>query len=74
MKFKEENVFSKGLPCLTFTVYLWCLQVALLKGGCIEMMVLRSTMTYDGQRNQWKVTRAYTNIIKVTVCLLRFRA
>ncbi|XP_013165741.1 PREDICTED: thyroid hormone receptor alpha [Papilio xuthus] len=30
-------------------------QVALLKGGCIEMMVLRSTMTYDGQRNQWKL-------------------
>lgn len=30
-------------------------QVALLKGGCIEMMVLRSTMTYDGQRNQWKI-------------------
>ncbi|XP_022827505.1 nuclear hormone receptor HR96 isoform X1 [Spodoptera litura] len=30
-------------------------QVALLKGGCIEMMVLRSTMTYDGQRKQWKI-------------------
>ncbi|XP_072933304.1 nuclear hormone receptor HR96 isoform X2 [Epargyreus clarus] len=30
-------------------------QVALLKGGCIEMMILRSTMTYDGQRNQWKL-------------------
>ncbi|XP_073963351.1 nuclear hormone receptor HR96 [Choristoneura fumiferana] len=30
-------------------------QVALLKGGCIEMMILRSTMTYDGQANQWKV-------------------
>ncbi|KAJ0170669.1 hypothetical protein K1T71_013441 [Dendrolimus kikuchii] len=30
-------------------------QVALLKGGCIEMMILRSTMTYDGQRNQWKI-------------------
>ncbi|XP_068625517.1 nuclear hormone receptor HR96 [Battus philenor] len=30
-------------------------QVALLKGGCIEMMVLRSTMTYDGQRNQWEL-------------------
>ncbi|XP_041985210.1 nuclear hormone receptor HR96 [Aricia agestis] len=28
-------------------------QIALLKGGCIEMMVLRSTMTYDGQANQW---------------------
>lgn len=30
-------------------------QVALLKGGCTEMMVLRSTMTYDGQRNSWKL-------------------
>ncbi|KAJ2941640.1 hypothetical protein O0L34_g14696 [Tuta absoluta] len=30
-------------------------QVALLKGGCIEMMILRSTMTYDGQRNSWKL-------------------
>lgn len=30
-------------------------QVALLKGGCIEMMILRSTMTYDGQRNQWRI-------------------
>ncbi|GBP89160.1 Nuclear hormone receptor HR96 [Eumeta japonica] len=28
-------------------------QVALLKGGCIEMMVLRSTMNYDGQKNSW---------------------
>ncbi|KAL0811601.1 hypothetical protein ABMA28_009974 [Loxostege sticticalis] len=32
-------------------------QVALLKGGCIEVMILISTMTdyYDGQRNQWKI-------------------
>lgn len=30
-------------------------QVAILKGGCIEMMVLRGTMSYDGQRNQWKL-------------------
>ncbi|CAG9569089.1 unnamed protein product [Danaus chrysippus] len=34
-------------------------QVALLKGGCIEMMVLRSTMTYDGQRNQWKLPHSH---------------
>ncbi|XP_050674902.1 nuclear hormone receptor HR96 isoform X2 [Leptidea sinapis] len=34
-------------------------QVALLKGGCIEMMVLRSTMTYDVQRNQWKNSYYY---------------
>ncbi|XP_034837333.1 nuclear hormone receptor HR96 [Maniola hyperantus] len=34
-------------------------QIALLKGGCIEMMVLRSTMTYDGQRNQWKLPHSH---------------
>ncbi|XP_023943266.2 nuclear hormone receptor HR96 [Bicyclus anynana] len=34
-------------------------QIALLKGGCIEMMVLRSTMTYDGQRNQWKLPHCH---------------
>lgn len=35
-----------------FVVYL---QIALLKGGCIEMMLLRGTMNYDGRQNQWKV-------------------
>lgn len=30
-------------------------QVALLKGGCTEMMLLRSVMTYDPQRNSWKL-------------------
>lgn len=30
-------------------------QVALLKGGCTEMMILRSTMTYDCARDTWKV-------------------
>lgn len=30
-------------------------QVALLKGGCTEMMILRSAMTYDCDRDTWKV-------------------
>lgn len=30
-------------------------QVALLKGGCTEMMIMRSVMTYDDDRNTWKV-------------------
>lgn len=30
-------------------------QVALLKGGCTEMMILRSVITYDYDRNAWKV-------------------
>lgn len=32
-------------------------QVALLKGGCTEMMILRSVMQYDdGDRCTWKVS------------------
>lgn len=30
-------------------------QVALLKGGCTEMMIMRSVMTYDDDQNTWKV-------------------
>lgn len=30
-------------------------QVALLKGGCTEMMILRSVMNYDITKNTWKV-------------------
>lgn len=30
-------------------------QVALLKGGCTEMMILRSVMTYDQSKRSWKV-------------------
>lgn len=33
-------------------------QVALLKGGCTEMMILRSVMQYDdGDRCTWKVSQ-----------------
>lgn len=30
-------------------------QVALLKGGCTEMMILRSAMSYDPTKQTWKV-------------------
>jgi len=30
-------------------------QVALLKGGCTELMILRSAMTYDPDNATWKV-------------------
>ncbi|XP_053946974.1 nuclear hormone receptor HR96 [Anastrepha ludens] len=30
-------------------------QVALLKGGCTEMMLMRSVLTYDNNRNTWKL-------------------
>lgn len=35
-------------------------QVALLKGGCTEMMFLRSAMQYDMDHAKWKVsTKVY---------------
>ncbi|XP_053619411.1 nuclear hormone receptor HR96 [Plodia interpunctella] len=46
-------------------------QVALLKGGCIEMMVLRSTMTYDGQRNQWKLPHSQEQFGSVQIDILK---
>lgn len=30
-------------------------QVALLKGGCTEMMILRSAMNFDPTKQSWKV-------------------
>lgn len=30
-------------------------QVALLKGGCTEMMIMRSVMSYDHNQATWKV-------------------
>ncbi|XP_052749032.1 nuclear hormone receptor HR96 [Galleria mellonella] len=46
-------------------------QVALLKGGCIEMMVLRSTMNYDGQRKQWKVPHSQEKFGSIQTDLLK---
>lgn len=38
-------------------------QVALLKGGCTEMMIMRSVITYDYDRNTWKVNNYQNNLI-----------
>lgn len=35
-------------------------QVALLKGGCTEMMILRSAMTYDSDRGSWQVSTKFS--------------
>ena len=33
-------------------------QIALLKGGCTELMILRSVTTYDAENNSWNVSCA----------------
>lgn len=37
-------------------------QVALLKGGCTEMMILRSAMNFDPTKQSWKVNKLVTNV------------
>jgi nuclear receptor subfamily 1 group I len=32
-------------------------QIALLKGGCTELMILRSVMSYDADKGCWKVRK-----------------
>ncbi len=32
-------------------------QIALLKGGCTELMILRSVINYDPEKNSWRVSQ-----------------
>ncbi|XP_017052576.1 nuclear hormone receptor HR96 [Drosophila ficusphila] len=47
-------------------------QVALLKGGCTEMMIMRSVMIYDDDRNAWKVPHTKENMGNIRTDLLKF--
>ncbi|KAH8407185.1 hypothetical protein KR222_009984 [Zaprionus bogoriensis] len=47
-------------------------QVALLKGGCTEMMIMRAVMTYDNDRGTWKVPHAKENMGNIRAELLKF--
>jgi len=35
-------------------------QIALLKGGCTEMMILRSVVSYDPERDSWNVRDSFS--------------
>ncbi|XP_016977385.2 nuclear hormone receptor HR96 [Drosophila rhopaloa] len=47
-------------------------QVALLKGGCTEMMIMRSVMIYDDDRDSWKVPHTKENMGNIRTDLLKF--
>ncbi|EDW84743.1 uncharacterized protein Dwil_GK14276 [Drosophila willistoni] len=47
-------------------------QVALLKGGCTEMMIMRSSMVYDDDRGAWKVPHTKENMGNIRTELLKF--
>ncbi|XP_073816276.1 nuclear hormone receptor HR96 [Musca autumnalis] len=46
-------------------------QVALLKGGCTEMMIMRSVMTYDDNRNTWKIPHTKENMSNIRAEVLK---
>lgn len=45
-------------------------QIALLKGGCTEMMILRSVMQYDSDRAFWKIPSASTTELRADILKL----
>ncbi|KAG5670522.1 hypothetical protein PVAND_000780 [Polypedilum vanderplanki] len=45
-------------------------QIALLKGGCTEMMILRSVMQYDSEQSFWKIPSMSTTNLKTDILKL----
>ncbi|GLV32763.1 Hormone receptor-like in 96 [Carabus blaptoides fortunei] len=46
-------------------------QVALLKGGCTEMMILRSAMSYDPTKQTWKIPHSQECMSNIHVDVLK---
>lgn len=46
-------------------------QVALLKGGCTEMMILRSAMSYDPTKQTWKIPHSQESMSNIRVDVLK---
>lgn len=45
-------------------------QIALLKGGCTEMMILRSVMQYDSNEAFWKIPSMSTTKLRADILKL----
>lgn len=46
-------------------------QLALLKGGCTEMMMLRSAINYDPDKESWQIPRSQERISEISVDVLK---
>lgn len=46
-------------------------QIALLKGGCTELMILRSVMTYDLEKNTWKIQHTADKTTNIKIDILK---
>ena len=46
-------------------------QLALLKGGCTEMMILRSAINYDPDKHVWKIPHTQERMSNIKVDVLK---
>lgn len=46
-------------------------QLALLKGGCTEMMILRSAINYDPDKDMWKIPHSQESMSNIKVDVLK---
>lgn len=46
-------------------------QLALLKGGCTEMMILRSALNYDPDKDMWQIPHSQESMSKIRVDVLK---
>lgn len=46
-------------------------QVALLKGGCTEMMIMRSVLSYDGDGDTWKIPHSRGDMSSIKADVLK---
>ncbi|XP_043236008.1 nuclear hormone receptor HR96-like isoform X1 [Amphibalanus amphitrite] len=46
-------------------------QIALLKGGCTELMILRSVTTYDAENNSWNIRANETDYTSIKLNVLK---
>lgn len=46
-------------------------QLALLKGGCTEMMILRSAINYDPDKEIWKIPHSQDRMANIKVDILK---
>lgn len=46
-------------------------QIALLKGGCTEMMILRSALNYDIEKDMWWIPHSQKSMSNIKVDVLK---
>ena len=52
-----KRIIRMAKKITPFTTMCQADQIALLKGGCTELMILRSVFNYDPDKNSWRVRR-----------------